>query len=78
MVYCRLKETNEHSAIYSVGSLVADMTGEVEFFDDGRPPILLKQAEKEEIIPLFLNKLYAKYKVDFLKGEFKQKIAYEC
>lgn len=78
MIYCRLKEKKENSAVYYAGANTTDMTGEIEFFNDGSAPILNKQAEEEEILPVFIGKIFAKYKDEFANGEFKKKIAFEC
>lgn len=77
MIYCKIKERKDSYAVYYVGRVVSDMTGEVIFYEDDRKPELLKQAEKYEVWNNLIMRLYGKYKGDFSKGIFKEKIAIE-
>ena len=77
MVYCKIKVRNADSAVYSIGTQIDDMTGEITFFQDNRPPKLNKQAQKYPIREMHIIRLYGKHMSDFKKGVFKDKIAYE-
>lgn len=77
MVYCKLKEQKSDSAIYNIGTDVNDLSGEVIFFKDLREPEILKQDKEEPIRVGHLARIYGKYREDFAKGNFKEKLAYE-
>ena len=77
MVYCNLIETRNDSAVYNIGASVKDMTGEVVFYKGLREPEIIKQPEKEPIRMLSLARIYGKYRDEFAKGNFKEKLAYE-
>lgn len=76
-VYCNLKERNNEFAIYKIGTRVSDISGEVTFYKDLREPKLNKQAVKYLVRPIQITRLYGKYKDDFAKGIFKDKLAIE-
>ena len=77
MVYCKIKERHEDSAIYNIGTTVNDMSGEITFFKSGKDPVLNKQAEKRQVGERHIVKLYIKYADEFAKGIFKEKLAIE-
>lgn len=77
MVYCILKETSEHCAVYAIGKRVDDITGEIVFYKDEQEPELRKQADCFPVHVKDIARLYAKYKAEFSKGEFREKLAIE-
>lgn len=77
MVYCKLKNKSEESAIYNIGTSVDDMTGEIVFYKDLREPEIIKQPEVERLRIPHIARIYGKYRDEFSKGNFKEKLAYE-
>ena len=77
MVYCLLKEKTGNYAIYATGKRVDDMTGEIVFYKDEQEPELLKQADRFPVHVKDITRLYVKYKAEFSKGEFREKLAIE-
>lgn len=77
MVYCNLKQKSDNSAIYSFGMSTDDITGEVVFYTEFTQPSILKQPKKEKANNIIMNKLVVKYKEQFSKGIFPNKISYE-
>ncbi|MBQ7118491.1 MAG: hypothetical protein IJN88_09800 [Clostridia bacterium] len=77
MIYCNLKQKDKNSAVYFFGTEIEDITGEVEFYTDFSQPKILKQPLKNEVKANIFNKILIKYKKDFVKGIFNQKISYE-
>lgn len=77
MVYCKIKEKTADHAVYSIGIRTDDMTGEITFFKDQRPPVLNRQADKYPVGVRHIGKVYGKYTDEFAQGVFKEKLAYE-
>ena len=77
MVYCLLKESTGNCAIYTIGKRVDDMTGEIVFYKGEQEPELRKQADRFPVHVKDIVRLFAKYKADFSKGEFREKLAIE-
>lgn len=77
MVYCKIKQQKEHSAVYMFGVTTKNITGEVEFYSELKSPTLLKQPNSCEVSQSVLLMLAVKYKNMFTKGEFPEKISYE-
>ena len=78
MVYCKLKERIKDGAVYLYGGITDDLTGEIKFANDGKSFDVIKTPEKSEVYTRSLNRLFGKYKTDFEKGDFKEKLSYEC
>lgn len=77
MVYCNLKQNNNDSAIYFFGMSTDDITGEVVFYANSIQPSILKQPTNGNATNITMNKLVVKYKEQFSKGIFPNKISYE-
>lgn len=77
MIYCNLKNKTENSAVYSFGTTIEDITGEVEFYTDFTEPSILKQPSTGDVTVNMLNRLVIKYKSKFALGVFPDKLAYE-
>ncbi len=79
MIFCKLKEKQEDRAIYLVGALISDMTGEAIFFKGGEKyPVLSKQAEKYPVFEHRLLQIYFKYYYNnFRNGVFPEKMGNE-
>ncbi len=77
MIFCKLKEKQEDRAIYHVGSLISDMSGEVIFFKGEKAPVLSKQAEKYPVLESRIMQVYTKYHHELKNGVFPEKMAYE-
>lgn len=77
MVYCKIKERNDYSAVYSIGSRIDDMSGEITFFKGDKEPILNKQAEKYPVHNVQIARLLMKYMDDFDSGKFADKLSVE-
>ena len=78
MVYCKLLNKNgTESATYAFGPAELAMTGKITFFSNGDNPVVEKEPEKKVSL-LWMRKLFAKYRDSILKGEFAEKMAYEC
>lgn len=77
MIFCKLKEKQEDRAIYHVGSLISDMSGEVIFFKGEKAPVLSKQAEKYPILENRIMQVYTKYRNELKNGVFPERMAYE-
>lgn len=78
MVYCTKKENGNDFAVYYFGSRVGDLSGEVKFFSDKREPVVIKQPETGKVHSILLLKILCKYRNDFEKNNFPEKISYEC
>lgn len=78
MIYCNLKQKKNTSAIYYFGTSLNDMSGEVEFFSENKNPSIIKHPKTKLVASSLITKLFAKYKTDFSKGVYPQKISYEC
>ena len=76
-VYCRLVRKTDDYALYSIGTVVTDMTGEIIFYKDLRDPELIKQAEVYPVRIKHIASIYIKYKESFSQGVFKEKLAHE-
>lgn len=77
MVYCLLKEKTGNYAIYAIGKRVDDITGEIVFYKGNREPELRVQAERFPVRLKDIVRLYAKYRAEFARGEFREKLAIE-
>ncbi len=77
MVYCNYIKNDNETVTYAYGGIVDDITGEVVFHfakdavEVTRTPII-EDAPKRHIM-----RLYGMHRDNFLKGIFKEKIAYE-
>ncbi len=79
MVYCKLISRNGRTdATYAFGSYESDMTGRITFYSDGTPPRIEKQPDSEPVSTLWIGKLIHKHMDSLSRGEFKEKMAYEC
>lgn len=77
MVYCRLLKKDDNKYIYSIGSVISDMTGEIKIDADGRGYEIVKQPQKEEVYPHFIDKMLVRYLDQFNKGIIPEKMSYE-
>ena len=77
MVYCNLKQIKNNSAVYFVGTSTDDITGEVEFFQKPKNPIIIKQPKSNDLYLSIVCNVAVKYRNIFLKGEFPEKVSYE-
>ena len=77
LVYCKIKERKENFAVYSIGTSIDDITGEVVFYKGYQEPMLVKQAEKFEIKDIHIAKILQKHMCEFKKGIFKDKLSFE-
>ena len=78
MVYCDYEKKTNSTVIYSYGGDTKDVTGLIEFKTDGSGYRVIKEPEKSTVYARSLIRLLGKYKSDFSKGEFREKISYEC
>ena len=77
MVYCKLLSKNEKSITYSIGALCNDLTGEIEIDANGRGYEIIKQPQKEEVYPHFIDRMLVRYLNMFDKGTIPEKMSYE-
>lgn len=77
MIYCRLLSKNKKNISYSIGARSNDITGEIRIDSDGSGYEIIKQPEKEEVYPHFINKMLVKYGEMFKKGIIPEKMSYE-
>lgn len=77
MIYCKLKENNDNSAIYLFGTDIDDITGEAEFYSSFTQPKILKHPQTGDVANSLLSKIVVKYTEDLLKGKFPDKMSYE-
>ena len=77
MIYCRLLSKNKKIISYSIGAVISDITGEIKIDIDGKRYEIIKQPQKEEVYPLFINKMLWKYRGEFNKGIIPEKMSYE-
>ena len=77
MIYCELLQKKESSAVYRFGGLITDMTGEIEFYCNEEPAVIMEPSIYH-VPKMWIYKLYWKYKNDLSNGTFKEKMAYEC
>ena len=77
MIYCKLEEKQIDSAIYHIGTTVGNLSGKIMFFADERKLLLLEQADNDAIRILHIVRLYNKYRPEFEKGIFPDKLAIE-
>ena len=78
MVYCKYNGNGNGIVTYMFGGETDDITGIVNFRVDGREFEVVKDPDKSEVSMRSLIRLYGKYKSDFSKGNFKDKLSYEC
>lgn len=77
MIYCRLLSTNKSTISYSIGARISDITGKINVDADGKGYEIIKQPQKEEVHPHFINKMLWKYREKFGKGIVPEKMSYE-
>lgn len=77
MVYCKIKERKNDSAVYNIGTRVDDLSGEITFYKGFKEPLLNKQAEKHPVHNVHIARLLNKYMEDFEEGKFADKLAIE-
>lgn len=77
MVCCKFFKLLETTVLYYYGVVPSDMSGMIEFNLDGSGFRIIQEPEEETVHLRSLNLLYRKYKGDFEKGIFKQKISFE-
>lgn len=77
MVYGNYIYHTENIVVYSYGGHPSDLSGEIVFNIDGRGFEIVKEPEVEVVYLRSIRYLYSKYKADFLRREFKQKISFE-
>lgn len=77
MVYCRLLSKENNSISYAIGALYNDITGIIKFEPSGKSYDIIKQPQREEVYPYFIDKMIAKYQTLIDQGNFPDKMSYE-
>jgi len=77
MIYCKLKKSNEASAVYMFGKTIDDITGEVEFYSTFTEPTVLKQPQTGNVPNRMLAMILVKYQERLQKADFPEKMSYE-
>lgn len=79
MVYCKKKQEENNSAIYSYGHDIYNMTGEVRFLliKDEIQTEFIKYPEQDQLKEYGISKIVYKYIDTLLQGVFPEKMAYE-
>lgn len=77
MIYCKIKEKKDNSAIYLFGNDIEDITGEAEFFSTFTEPKIIKQPKTGSVPAGLLAKVVIKYKAKLTEGNFPEKMAFE-
>lgn len=77
MIYCRLLSKNNDSVSYSIGARYNDITGKIKIYINSLEYEIIKQPEKEEVYPHFINKMLIRYLPMFEKGTIPEKMSYE-
>lgn len=77
MVYCNYIKNNDESVTYAYGGTVEDISGEVTFHFVTDMIEIVKTPKTEDAPKRHIKRLYGMHKNNFLKGVFKEKIAYE-
>jgi len=77
MVCCDLIKKSDKTATYSYSRGYGEK-GIIEFPLKMRGMYTIKKKAEPECGELWINKLFAKYTDDFLNGEAKEKIFYQC
>lgn len=77
MIYCNLIRSHKEYAIYSVGTDINNITGEVKFFNKFTQPVVVRQPISQHIPEVLLLKIVVKYKKEFEEGKFPGKLSYE-
>lgn len=78
MVYCNLKEHTKDSVTYAYGGETTDISGLIRFAIDGKSFEIIEEPKNSVVYLRSINRLYGKYRSDFSKLIFKEKISYEC
>jgi hypothetical protein len=78
MIYCKIKKSNDTSAVYMFGKTIDDITGEVEFYSAiTEPPLVLKQPQTGDVPYRWLAMIMFKYQEQLQKANFPEKMSYE-
>ncbi len=77
MGYCRLQSNMGKFLRYAIGSLSSDITGIIDVDSNGRGYTIVKQPQKQEVYPHFINRMLSKYHSEFDKGNIPEKMSYE-
>lgn len=77
MVYCNYINNNNEVVRYAYGGEPTDITGIIEFNVDLEYFTIIKEPNESEVSLRSINRLIGKYRKDFSKRDYKEKIAYE-
>ena len=77
MICCNYISNNDEVVRYAYGGDSTDITGIIEFNVDLKYFTKIKKQENSYVSMRSINRLIGKYRSDFLKRVFKEKIAFE-
>ena len=79
MVYCNYEKHTDDTVTYSYGENIGDITGELVFhFGENEGIEIIREPEKDVVLPKQIHSLYGMHRREFKQGIFKEKIAYEA
>ena len=76
-IYCNLISRDGQILRYAIGSLVNDITGEIEVNIDDLSYKIIKQPENSVLYGRLIESMLAKHKKEYDQGVFKEKISRE-
>ena len=77
MIYCRLLKNENNKLIYSIGSVISDITGKMELSPQNQSYQIIEQPKEEPVYEHFIDKMLRLYQKDFDKGVIPEKMSYE-
>lgn len=78
MVYCNLVEYDNRKVIYDFGGDIDDITGRFTF-DYIESELEINKEPESEMAPIrHIHRMLRMNQPGFIKGEFKDKMSYEC